>query len=235
MGRKAVAEAKKRSIVGAVRSGQVTAADASRRWGFDAQTIRRWMREYPDAGSTPPSAPAAPTSEAPPGLPPALPPPSPGEGGLEAALAEALGKKSDPSLPPAAVPPQAPGVVVNPTVEDEQLVWMAGNTVLGFGTRGVFFLACRREKVRIRFSKELGDLCVLTEAEKAGLRPTIPFLAPMIREFIGSSKYVALGTALVVVGAAMFDRTLAVSNAVHTAAEKLREEEKLKKKPEVAA
>src|SRR3990167_1840688 len=234
MGRKAVAEAKKRSIVGAVRSGPVTAADPSRRWGFDAQTIRRWMREFPDAGGPPSSASPPPTSPAPSGPASALPP-SPVEGGLDAALAEALGKKPDASLPPAAVPPQAPGVVVNPTVEDEQLVWMAGNTVLGFGTRGVFFLACRREKVRIRFSKELGDLCVLTEAEKAGLRPTIPFLAPMIREFIGSSKYVALGTALVVVGAAMFDRTLAVSNAVHTAAEKLREEEKLKKKPEVAA
>lgn len=106
-----------------------------------------------------------------------------------------------------------------PDIGDEAICEMAGNFIMGFATRGSLFLASRKAKLKVKLTPELEGLCVLTDKEKAALKPAVPFLAPRIRRFIGSNENVAVAAAISVVGMGLLDRTNAVGAAVRAAVE----------------
>ena len=111
---------------------------------------------------------------------------------------------------------------------------MAGNTVMGWTTRGVFGYLCFKGKVSLPF-RPFENLCVLTDQEKAGLRPCIPALAPIIRKWVGSNENVALGVAASVLAGGVLSRAGDLLAAVRAAVVEVRSREAARPKPEAAA
>lgn len=249
MARKTIAEATKKAAVGRVIAKRSTPAEEGRRYGVSAQAVRAWVREMREevereakeaesragastaqGGSTPPAPPGTPPPAAPAGGDPPrkVEAPPAAEGRSEAdRLAAARAAAGLPSAAPAApggggpVPstgaPQSPAA---PDIGDDAVVELAGNFIMGFATRGCLFISARKAKIKVKLTPELEALCVLTEKEKAALRPAVPFLAPKIRAFIGSNENIAVGAALTVVGMGLLDRTAAVGAAVRDAVQR---------------
>lgn len=94
-----------------------------------------------------------------------------------------------------------------PDLEDEELVWMAASTILGVTMRVAIFVAARKTGVKPVFTlEEVKDLFTLTDAEKALIRPTVPFVAPELRKVVGANRTAALITAASVFGGGVIDR-----------------------------
>lgn len=240
MARKVFTQAQKDACVKRMLAGK-SAADEARRMGATPQAVRRWRVDYLNAHpeEKPKEPPAAsPPPEASPGS--STPAPAPAQGGGLTAALEAIGVKPDGSTPPVAPssplpsPPVGPAPSYSPasSIEDEQLVFMVGSQLMGWSTRGLYALFSSKLPLALwpAFSDRLQSLCVLSDAEKAGLRPCAPVLAPIIRRWIGSNENVALVAAGSVVAGGLFERTMVVKAAVSEAIDRAIREGKIQPK-----
>ena len=196
MARKEVTPKQKQGILERLRASargenEATTSDEARRIGVTPQAVRGWVRVDKEAN---PDL-WIPLQKAVPEISPENISPQT-EGGQAAAL-EAIGAGDATASESGAGPAPLPQPAVPPVpsiLEDEALVWMTGNTVMGVSMRVAWMIGSRKAGVSLPFTP-FERLCVLTEGERAGLRPCVPFLAPLIRKGSGSSKGAALLTA----------------------------------------
>lgn len=200
--------------------GTATIADEARRRNVSKQAIRTWVRidkrEHPEAWEHP---------DPPEGVdPPAVEPPA--AGGQAAALAAVgVAPSVDAPSPGPAVQAQEPERVADPDgttdMDDEAIVRMALNTVMGATVRLPLLVASMKLKTWIDSTPKLNELCVVTDAEFAGIKPAVPFLAPKLRAWIGSNENIALGAAGAMLVQAIMVRLGAVREAVTEAMRKV--------------
>lgn len=218
-----------------LREGR-TAGDEARRLSVSPKSVQNWVRQYlaahPEADlrkkAPPPPPPLKPEHQAlalkiadkaeDMAVQALKPEEKPGLIDAEAVkrAMEADGAvKTPPQLP---APPTLAPLALSTELEDMAIVEGAGNQVLGAICRIMIFLWERKAGVTVEVGPRLQRLFVLTDPEKAMLKPASKPLAAKLREWIGSDEKIAYAVGGSTLGQGLVDRAREIGQAIADAA-----------------